>query len=997
MAPRSSTTSSRSPPSDPSRPRRTTELLEAEFGSTPASLPRKHIHSLPIPPPPLQQRSSYSNTLPINSAIPPSLLRTIATSSDPSLSTIDFSNKILNNESLFRLLSALEGNTTVNTLNLSSCGLGDNACQPIAELLSKNTTLQTLHLDNNCISVEGAAALSTALITNEVLKSLTLTGNPLGDRGLIYLAKACGHNSTLNTLELESCGITQTGRVEQLQNLLLKRRIDSNFESLLERLQDDDYRVTGIDLSGRPLGDGGIHRLSEALADNTQVRQLWLRDCSVSDAGAKVLASCLEQNMSIVDLFLGGNDVTDQGLGYICDALRGSNLTLVSLEMDDNRISERGVRDFIQALVKNTSVLVATFENNVKEGDGQCLVELDRVLEERRKGMNLVSFVVDPEEEEEEDENNKSGLVNMSVCSSYMPSTYRRAGFRSVASTKYSKHSPSFASNNMFRNSTHSGQSVGSHVFSVYNKTSKQGQPQNVSAAAAAVHPTSHSPAPMPPAFAPPPTRHSPPQARVSPPQAVNSPEQHQLSNSDRTSKQSSRRSKPSDITRPPPPPARNGQLVPNALMQPQGFLGEPQSFLVVRRSSSGSKSRSRISSKSNDPPATALAIQHRPASVSPHQSLVKVDSVSHSSSRKSSSSKQPSKASSSKQGKELQLTHHIAAMKVIQEEEETQISLPSSTYSEVAENYDRSLKSVCRRVEMMRLMNYFTSTHYRSRHFWFWFTPISSCIFIAGILSLTSAIDMGGMTTTILSLCTAFFALMAFVLNFLQGRYGWSSLAQSHRSASLELAKVGIKLEELQEYEGALASRSVSSRSRSDVVREVYRIDVYLTAMQKCTPDIPKPIDQAFRLLVQRMDHFGKKYPNAIKARLQDYDEEYFDPEDPIPLEMQLDAFDLLCQNIRKYRGFPLFLPNPQNMVGLTTTTFFAKQGRVKRSSVRSFDSRSRASRSSYSRRSSDGSYSRSSYGSGSYYSYDSRSRTRTTRSGDMYSDDMYTESRVV
>jgi hypothetical protein len=335
--------------------------------------------------------------------------------------------------------------------------------------------------------------------------------------------------------------------------------------------------------------------------------------------------------------------------------------------------------------------------------------------------------------------------------------------------------------------------------------------------------------------------------------------------------------------------------------------------------------------------------------------------------------------------------------MKVIQEEEEeTEISLPSSTYSEVAENYDKSLKSVCRRVEMMRLMNYFTSTHYRSRHFWCWFTPISSCIFIAGILSLASAVDMGGMTTTILSLCTAFFALMAFILNFFQGRYGWSTLAQSHRSASLELAKVGIMLEDLQEYEGALGSRSVSSRSRADVVRDVYRIDVYLTAMQKCTPNIPKPIDQAFRLLVQRMDHYGKKYPNAIKARLEDYEDEYFDPEDPIPLEMQLDAFDLLCQNIRKYSGFPLFLPSAQNMVGMTTTTFFAKQGRVKRKSVRSFDSRSRASRSSYSRRSSEGSYSRSSYGSRSFDSYDSRSRTRTTRTGDMYSDDMY-ESRVV
>lgn len=213
--------------------------------------------------------------------------------------------------------------------------------------------------------------------------------------------------------------------MDQLQSLLLKRRIDSNFESLLERLQDDDYRVTGIDLSGRPLGDGGIVRLSEALADNTQVRQLWLRDCSVSNAGAKALGSCLEQNMSIVDLFLGGNNIGDEGLGYICDALRGSNATLVSLEMDDNRISQGGVQDFMSALGKNTSVLVATFENNME--DSRCLAELDKALEDRRKGMNLVSFVVDPEEEDES-EDSKSGLVNMSVCSSYMPSTYRRAG-----------------------------------------------------------------------------------------------------------------------------------------------------------------------------------------------------------------------------------------------------------------------------------------------------------------------------------------------------------------------------------------------------------------------------------------------------------------------------------------------------------------------------------------------------------------------------------------
>ena len=254
---------------------------------------------------------------------------------------------------------------------------------------------------------------------------------------------------------------------------------------------------------------------------------------------------------------------------------------------------------------------------------------------------------------------------------------------------------------------------------------------------------------------------------------------------------------------------------------------------------------------------------------------------------------------------------------------------MSEKSHSETSKHYDQTLKTLCRRVEMLRLMNYFTATHYRARHFWFWFLPISLCIFLAGILSLASAVDMVGLAPLILSLCTAFLALVAFVLNFLQTRFGWSTLAQSHRMASLELAQVGFKLENLRKFEGGrLSSRSVSSRSRANAVRDVYRIDVYVSALQKCTPDIPMPIDHAFHLLVSRMKLFCKKYPNAIKARLTVYNEEttIIDPEDPVPLEMQLDAFDLLCQEISNYALFPLFLPNPQKMSGKTIDMFFAK-----------------------------------------------------------------------
>ena len=90
-----------------------------------------------------------------------------------------------------------------------------------------------------------------------------------------------------------------------------------------------------------PCETGDKAPLMEALVNNTQVRQLWVRDCSVSDPGARVLASCLEQNMSIVDC--GGNKIGDAGLSALCDALRGSNATLVGVEMVDNHVTKTSV------------------------------------------------------------------------------------------------------------------------------------------------------------------------------------------------------------------------------------------------------------------------------------------------------------------------------------------------------------------------------------------------------------------------------------------------------------------------------------------------------------------------------------------------------------------------------------------------------------------------------------------------------------------------------
>ena len=369
--------------------------------------------------------------------IPPQILNILRTSADPTMRAINLNNRNLSDQEVKNLAIALESNSTVTTLSLQNCGITDEGMVGLAEMLIKNKTLVELLLDNNRIGSDGAASLSTAIMINETLVVLTLSGNAtLMDLGVVYLMRAFEHNTTICTLDVSNCGddANAKDRVSQIEEMLADRQIDSNFESLLERLIDDDFHVTGIDLSGRRIGNRGAIRMADAMADNTQVRQLWLRGCNIGSDGARALASCLEQNMSIVDIFLANNAIGDVGLFAISDSLALHNSTLVSLELDNNDIGEDGLEAFVHALETNASMLVASFENNPRlTNSAQMLDELQAKLKAKLEGMNRTCFVVDPDAASRNDDS--IGLVNMSICSSYMPSTYRRAGLDSRTGT----------------------------------------------------------------------------------------------------------------------------------------------------------------------------------------------------------------------------------------------------------------------------------------------------------------------------------------------------------------------------------------------------------------------------------------------------------------------------------------------------------------------------------------------------------------------------------
>lgn len=254
-----------------------------------------------------------------------------------------------------------------------------------------------------------------------------------------------------------------------------------------------------------------------------------------------------------------------------------------------------------------------------------------------------------------------------------------------------------------------------------------------------------------------------------------------------------------------------------------------------------------------------------------------------------------------------------------------------------------------------MKRTNHFAAAHYRARHFWFSFVPISSSIFLAMLLSLATAANVTGSARLGLSLFTGFFASMAFLLNSLQAmprfRGGaWSiSRSEVHRSAEMELGQVAFRLDTLGKYDGrGLTTGSHSTKSRANAIRDLYRIDVYLQAMQRCTPDIPRSINDMFYLLAQRLKAICRKYPNAVKLRSAMYThyEDEVSPENPVPVEMQIDALDLLGMEIQNYFLYPLFMPNSQDVVSRTIDIFFAKSeedvsGRQRGDTTTSTDSR--------------------------------------------------------
>jgi hypothetical protein len=236
--------------------------------------------------------------------------------------------------------------------------------------------------------------------------------------------------------------------------------------------------------------------------------------------------------------------------------------------------------------------------------------------------------------------------------------------------------------------------------------------------------------------------------------------------------------------------------------------------------------------------------------------------------------------------------------------------------------NFNITLKNLLHLVELTKRTNAIAAARYSALHFWFYFVPISFCIFSAIVLALIGGLHSVEETRLGLALFSAFFSFVAFLLNFLQGKFNMSTRASLYRSVKAEMIQVAFRLDKLRNFKGwGLSSSKYSTESRANAVRNLYRLDVYVRAMGQCTPPVPAKINEVCCLLVSRVKTMCLKYPNTIKERLS-YNEDEFGE---VPIEMQSDAFDCLEEELRSYLLYPILIPNPQSVVSRTIDVFFS------------------------------------------------------------------------
>lgn len=202
-------------------------------------------------------------------------------------------------------------------LDLATQSLTLDTCRALGKLLQKEALLTELVLSDCMLSDEGATLLLQGLCVNTVVRFLDLKGNNLRAAGAEALGKLLRQNKSIQSLTLEWNSLGPW---------------EDAFATFCGALAANST-LRQLDLRNNQISHKGAEELALALRSNASLQQLDLRWNHIGLLGGRALANCLPSNRTLWRLELAGNSIPS-------DVLRA-----VEQAMDRNQDRQASVRE----------------------------------------------------------------------------------------------------------------------------------------------------------------------------------------------------------------------------------------------------------------------------------------------------------------------------------------------------------------------------------------------------------------------------------------------------------------------------------------------------------------------------------------------------------------------------------------------------------------------------------------------------------------------------
>nr|XP_037862306.1 NACHT, LRR and PYD domains-containing protein 13 [Chlorocebus sabaeus] len=252
------------------------------------------------------------------------------------------------------LILVLQGNSKLTHLNFSSNKLGATVPLILKALKHSACNLKYLCLEKCNLSAASCQDLALFLTSIQHVTRLCLGFNQLQDDGIKLLCAALTHpKCALERLELWFCQLGAPS-CRYMSDALLQNR-----------------SLAHLNLSKNHLGDEGVKFLCEALGHpDCNLQSLNLSGCSFTREGCRELANALRHNHNMKILDLGQNDLQDDGVKLLCEALKPSHRALHTLGLAKCNVTTACCQHLSSVLSSSKSLVNLNLLGNELDHDG---------------------------------------------------------------------------------------------------------------------------------------------------------------------------------------------------------------------------------------------------------------------------------------------------------------------------------------------------------------------------------------------------------------------------------------------------------------------------------------------------------------------------------------------------------------------------------------------------------------------------------------------------